>query len=69
MKAAISDICVSMKAEDYLTLPPYIEDIVPVVLDAKAQKAYDKLEKEMLLEVDDQTITAGSTQWEASTAL
>jgi SNF2 family DNA or RNA helicase len=60
IKTAISDICVSMKAEDYLTLPPYIEDIVPVVLDDKARKAYDKLEREMLLEVDEQTVTAGS---------
>lgn len=57
---AISDCCVSMKAEDYLTLPPYIEDVVPVALDAKAQKAYTRLEREMLLQVDDQTITAGS---------
>ena len=60
IRAAIADICVSMKAEDYLELPDYIEDIVPVALDAKAQKAYAKLEREMLLEVDDQTITAGS---------
>ena len=60
IKAAISDICVSMRSEDYLTLPPFIEDVVPVVLDAKSKKAYDELEKEMLLEVDDQTITAGS---------
>lgn len=57
---AISDICVSMKAEDYLTLPPYIEDIVPVVLDTAARKAYDQMERDMLLEVEDQTITAGS---------
>ncbi|BAL01512.1 hypothetical protein OBV_43130 [Oscillibacter valericigenes Sjm18-20] len=57
---AISDICVSMKAEDYLTLPDYIEDIVPVVLDPAAKKAYDKLEKDMLLEIDEDTITAGS---------
>lgn len=60
IRAAIADICVSMKAEDYLELPDYIENIVPVALDAKAKKAYDKLEREMLLEVDDQTITAGS---------
>lgn len=60
IRAAIADICVSMKAEDYLELPDYIEDIVPVALDDKARKAYDKLEREMLLEVDDQTITAGS---------
>ena len=60
IKAAISDICVSMKAEDYLTLPDYIEDVIPVELDAKALKAYRELEREMLLEVDDQTVTAGS---------
>ena len=60
IKAAISDICISMKAEDYLTLPDYVEDIVPVELDAKAAKAYRKLEREMLLEVDDQMVTAGS---------
>lgn len=60
IRAAISDICVSMKSEDYLELPQYIEDVVPVVLDAKARKSYDKLEKEMLLKVDEQTITAGS---------
>jgi len=60
IQAAISDICVSMKAEDYLDLPEYIEDIVPVALDGPAQKAYKKLEKDMLLEIDEDTITAGS---------
>lgn len=60
IRTAISDICISMKAEDYLTLPPFVEDEVPVVLDSKARRAYDKLEREMLLEVDEQTITAGS---------
>lgn len=60
IKAAISDICVSMKSEDYLELPDYIESTVPVVLDAKAKRAYDKLEKEMLLEVDTQLVTAQS---------
>ena len=60
IRAAISDLCVSMKAEDYLTLPAFIEDIIPVALDAAAQKAYTKLEREMLLEVDTETITAGS---------
>ena len=60
IKAAISDICVSMKAEDYLTLPDYVEDVIPVALDAKARKAYDRLERDMLLQVDDSTITAGT---------
>lgn len=60
IKAAISDICVSMKAEDYLALPDYVEDVIPVALDAKARKAYDRLERDMLLQVDDSTITAGT---------
>ena len=60
IRGAISDICVSMKAEDYLTLPDYVEDTIPVNLDPRAEKAYRKLEREMLLEVDDQTITAGT---------
>lgn len=57
----ISDICISMKAEDYLDLPELIYDDIPVVLDAAAQKAYDRLERDTLLEVDDETvITAGT---------
>lgn len=60
VRAAIADICVSMKAEDYLTLPDYVESIVPVALDPKAEKAYRSLEREMLLEVEDQVITAGT---------
>ncbi len=60
IREAIADLCIAMKAEDYLTLPEYIEDVVPVALDPKAEKAYRKLERDMLLQVDEQTITAGS---------
>lgn len=60
IRAAVSDICVSMKAEDYLELPDYVENIVPVALDEKARKAYGKMEHEMLLEMDGQVITAGT---------
>ncbi len=56
----IGDIVVSMKAEDYIELPPVTYNTVPVVLDDKAKKAYEKLEKEMLLEVDEAEITAAS---------
>lgn len=56
----ISDICISMKAEDYLELPDLIPNVVPVVLDSKAAAAYRKLEREMLLQVDETTIDAGS---------
>jgi SNF2 family DNA or RNA helicase len=41
----ISDICVSMKAEDYLELPDCTTVTVSVVFDKKAKAAYEKLEK------------------------
>jgi SNF2 family DNA or RNA helicase len=49
----VSDICISMKAEDYLSLPDMIFDTVPVVLDPKAQKAYQEMEKQMVLQLDE----------------
>lgn len=48
---AISHLCVSMKSEDYLTLPPVIENIVPVQLSPKAQRDYDEMETRMVLEL------------------
>ena len=56
----IGDICVSMKAEDYLELPDIMYNTIPVLLDSKAEKAYKQLEEEMLLQVDETTIDAGS---------
>lgn len=57
----VADICISMKAEDYLELPDLVYDDIPVVLDATARKAYDRLERDTLLQVDDETvITAGT---------
>lgn len=60
IQKAIGDICISMKSEDYLQLPDRIYDEVPVVLDAPAAKAYKRLEREMLLELDEGTVTATS---------
>jgi len=45
----IADICISMKAEDYLQLPDVTYHEIPVILDSKAQKAYSELEREMVL--------------------
>lgn len=54
----ISDICVSMSAEDWLQLPDRLDIKVPVVLDQEAKKAYDKLERDLILELDDGEIVA-----------
>jgi Superfamily II DNA/RNA helicases, SNF2 family len=45
----ISDICISMKAEDYLQLPDITYHQIPVVLDPKSSKAYYELERQMVL--------------------
>nr|WP_080637211.1 DEAD/DEAH box helicase [Enterocloster clostridioformis] len=47
----ISDICISMKAEDYLQLPDITYHEIPVELDAKALKSYCELEREMVLQL------------------
>lgn len=49
----ISDICISMKAEDYLQLPDITYNTVPVILDSKAMKDYEELERQMILQLDD----------------
>lgn len=56
----ISDICISMKADDYLTLPDCIDNEVPVVLDNQARKAYNTLERQMVLELEDDDLTVTS---------
>lgn len=50
----ISDICISMKAEDYLQLPDITYHEIPVELDAKAEKTYRELERKMVLELPEE---------------
>lgn len=47
----ISDICISMTAKDYLKLPPVYSIITNVTLDKKAQRAYDEMKQEAVLEL------------------
>lgn len=56
----ISDICVSMKSEDYLQLPEMVMHEIPVVLDPKAEKAYLELEKQMVLQLPEEDISVTS---------
>ena len=56
----IADICISMKASDYLDLPDLVYEDIPVVLDDKAARAYRRLEREAILQVDEETITANT---------
>lgn len=56
----ISDICISMRSADYLELPELVYNDIPVKLDGKAEQVYKRLERDMLLELDETTITAGT---------
>lgn len=56
----IRDICISLSAKDYLELPERIDNIRYIKLDAKAQRAYDELEREGILELSDTVLDAGS---------
>lgn len=48
----IADICLSMQAKDYLQLPDMITDTVTVHLSAKVMAAYNKFEKDKVLEFE-----------------
>ena len=55
----ISDICVSMKAEDYLEVPELIEIPVEIELETKDYQRYKKFERDLLLPVsEDENIEA-----------
>ena len=60
IKNILSDICISMKAEDYISLPDLITVDVPIQLDREAKQHYDAIERTMLLNIDETTIEAVS---------
>jgi SNF2 family DNA or RNA helicase len=47
----ISDICISMKAEDYLRLPERIDNDILITLPGKVQKKYDEFERDQVLQL------------------
>ena len=56
----IQDICISLSAKDYLELPERIDNAIHVALPQKVRQDYEKFERDMLLEVDEDTVDAGS---------
>ena len=56
---AIAPEVMSLKAADYLKLPPRIDNVIRVEMDAKAQKTYKTMEKDLVLGMGtDDEITA-----------
>lgn len=56
----ISDICVSMKAKDYLNLPPRTDNIVKIELSDSDKRKYKELEREYVLELSDSDVVASN---------
>lgn len=54
----ISDICYSMKAEDYIDLPPFMDVEVPISLGSDVMKQYYEFERDQVLAIKDVTLTA-----------
>lgn len=55
----IDDICISMKAKDFLNLPPRTDNIVTIKL--SDMRAYKQFEKDLVLELEDQEVTASNS--------
>lgn len=47
----IADITLSLRAEDYLTLPSRVDNVIPIRLSPAARKAYDLFERDSVLEI------------------
>ena len=56
----LSDICVSMKAQDYLNMPERINNIIKVELPQKAKEKYKQLERDLLLPLKNVDIVANT---------
>ena len=54
----ISDICISMKAVDYLDMPELIMNRVEVSMDSRAQKIYDDFQRDMVVNLHGEELDA-----------
>lgn len=56
----IGDICISMMAKDYLDIPERIDNIIDINLPKNAINKYKQLEKDLVLELGEDDITAAN---------
>lgn len=54
----INDICIGMSAADYLTMPKRIDNVIPVQLSPEEAEAYKRMERDQLLRIEGDDITA-----------
>ncbi|WP_350343245.1 DEAD/DEAH box helicase [Proteinivorax tanatarense] len=56
----LNDICISMKSEDYLKMPELMMNVLSINLKDEELKKYKKLEKELILSIEDKDIVASN---------
>lgn len=60
IEAAIKPYVLRMAADDYLELPPRIDDIISVVMPKKARVIYEEMKKEMMAVLEGTVVEAGN---------
>lgn len=56
----LSDVSISLRAEDWLMMPDRIDNRIVVNLSAEEKKTYDKMERQALIDFEGDVVTAGS---------
>jgi SNF2 family DNA or RNA helicase len=54
----VSDICISMKAVDYLDMPERIDNRIEVTMSSKEQKLYEDFQRDMVLSIGSEELDA-----------
>lgn len=61
VESRISDVCLSLKAADYLKMPGLMKNEIRVELDPKARAFYEEFRKNALVEIQGSELTASSS--------
>lgn len=56
----LKNLVMRLAAEDYIDMPPKVDNMIPVELPAGARKLYNKLEQDFIVELNDGIVTAAS---------
>lgn len=58
--AKIDDICLSMKSDDYLDMPPVVHNEIIVDMPSSAHLTYKEIRKELIVEIEKETIAVAN---------
>ena len=55
---ALGNRCLTLRAEDYLDLPPVMDNYIPVEMSLKQMAQYKEFKRDFVTEIEDKTVTA-----------